>query len=221
MKKLSTLLFAILIFSACKKPVSNSENDASKKIASIKNVTYNIENEELNNPILYGFETITFDENELEVTKLQYAKDSSLIFKDFYTYFKEKNLIKIKTYTEDDQIVSTEEIYCLNGFKNIKKRLRYNQSNELFLEENFIWKNDYQKVEQARTINDELFSNSVSTFNELKNLVSQKLENKKENYLSNYEWKYMKFDEQNKWLERQEFLNNRLVKIEKREIIYQ
>lgn len=69
---------------------------------------YNIENEEINNPILCGFETLIFDKNELEVVKLQYAKDSSLLLEDSYTYFKEKNFVKIKTCTEDDQIVSTE-----------------------------------------------------------------------------------------------------------------
>tara|TARA_R110002153_G_scaffold189555_1_gene342359 strand:- start:7269 stop:7934 length:666 start_codon:yes stop_codon:yes gene_type:complete len=221
MKKIITLLLVILIFSACKIAVSNDENDPSKKIASIKTEIYTIVNEEINQPKLVGYNVSTFNEKGLEETKMNYAKDSSLILKDVYTYFKEKNLVKIETSTEDHQIVSTEVDYYVKDFKYIKERIRYNQFNELMLKDDFIWENDHQKVAQTRTINEELFFNSVSTFNELNNLVFQKVENKKDNYVSTYEYKYVKFDDQQKWLERQEFLDSKLVKIEKREILYQ
>tara|TARA_R110001606_G_scaffold70702_1_gene161555 strand:- start:7269 stop:7934 length:666 start_codon:yes stop_codon:yes gene_type:complete len=221
MKKIITLLLVVLIFSACKIAVNNDENDPSKKIASIKTEIYTIVNEEINQPKLVGYNVLTFNEKGLEETKMNYAKDSSLILKDVYTYFKEKNLVKIETSTEDHQIVSTEVDYYVKDFKYIKERIRYNQFNELMLKDDFIWENDHQKVAQTRTINEELFFNSVSTFNELNNLVFQKVENKKDNYVSTYEYKYVKFDDQQKWLERQEFLDSKLVKIEKREILYQ
>ena len=220
MKKLTTILLSFIILSACKETGSKTDKDALRKIASIKTVIYTIENADIKNQTLYGYELLTFDKNELEKTKHHYSKDSTLILKESYSHFKEKNLVHIRTTTEDDQLISKDELHYQNGLKKIKEKYRFNQSNELVLKDIFIWDDTSKKIEQTRSINNEIYSHSFSIFDEYDNFISQRVENKKENFVSNYDWKYLKFDNHNQWLERQEFLDGRLVKVEKREIVY-
>ncbi|MAD96068.1 MAG: hypothetical protein CMB99_01960 [Flavobacteriaceae bacterium] len=221
MKKLTYLLAILFVLNACKKEESKPDTQPKSKIASITTYTYAMNSEEGEEVSLSGFETVTFDKNELEVSTLHYSKDSTLILKDSFTHQKEKNLTEIKTTTEDDQLISTEKLYYFEGLKKIKQRLRYGQSDELVLQDDFTWNKDKKEIHQIRTIHKELYANSITRYDSLDNIISVEVANKKENFTETYVWNYVSFDEKNEWLERHKFINGKVAEIEKRLIKYQ
>ncbi len=220
MKKLTYLLALLFVFNACKKEGNNLVPQPKKKIASITTFSYVINPENSKELKLSGFETLSFDENELEISKLHYAKDSTLLLKDTFKHQVKKNLVEIKTTTEDGQPISTEKLYYFDGLKKIKQRLRYNQSNELILQDDFTWNKDKKEIHQTRTIQDEIYTILVTRYDSLDNVTSINVENKADNYTEAFIWNYVKIDANNKWLERHKSLNGKVVEIEKREIKY-
>ncbi len=220
MKKIMTLIAAIITVISCQEKRSQKELASDEVIESIKIERYSVRSSNPDSVSLSSYIVKDFNKKGNETKSVYYSTDNSIMMQ-FINQYENGNKTRVDWVDGQDQLVKyVKNTYDENG--RLAKSESFNTSNEF--QSGFIhkWK-DNGRIEEKGPIEigKEFKANAIYKYNEQDEFELLTEYDENDSLYATVKWDYLKFDDNNEWTERFMITNDTLNRIEKRIISYQ
>lgn len=218
MKQLLPTLICLLLICSCNNKPEN-KTAFKKDFSKIKIERYAIKDGNADSSSLSSYIIKDFNDEGLEARSIYYTANNQIMMQ-FVNQFTNGNKTKIDwingegkkvkyvkmSYNEKDQIIKSES---------------FNPNDEFVSGFIHQWKDNGRTEEKGPIEEGKPFKpNAIYKYNDQNEFISLVEYDENDSLYGKFTWDYLKFDDQNEWIERHMLFNDTIVRLEKRIISY-
>ena len=219
MKKIHLILVILVSISSCKKNKSEPAAISDPIFETIRIDRYSIQNGNPDSLTLSSYILKAFDNEGYETKSTYYSSDNAIMMQ-FVNQYDKGNKTRVNWIDSNDSLVK----YVKNS---------YNENNKIVKSESFSptdeflsgfihrWKDNGKLEEKGPIISGKEFKpNAFYHYNDQNEFDRLKEYDENDSLYAVVQWKYMRFDDNNEWIERHMITNDTLNRVERRIIRY-